>query len=325
MNILSSKFYLLNVLVVLFFSCNKNETTVLDILDAETNGDLKPYVEYISIDYKNLLFEKYNTQNEKVLIDSMKEYKKDLYEAIKNGKMVLTNHILAEEKTIFSNTVLIKYRVDLYDIEKESRVYRDKIIIKESTNSSFKVIPYEKVFTPNIDSLIQKKYDSDLLIKINDFLKFKSYSSNDSEFVGIKNRFESFIKCIKTEDLRFMEFIYPPALKLIAKQEGIENFDKSENKKLAMKLILEKRKSNLIFKEYYIEDFYKINCENKNLYFIKYAIEVKPNIYIPGKILVVLENNQLYFIEYNDKNFKEELPNLFEQEIMNCIELENKK
>lgn len=323
----SIRFYLINLFLVLFLSCNKNEDKLLKVINWEATLDFKTYVENISTEYKNLLIIKYKTSNERILIDSIKAYKLDFYDKIKKGNMILTNHVLKEVKIKNSNASLIKYRVELYDVQNDSKVFKEKVIIKELVSGSFKFIPYEKVFIPNIDSLLQKKFDSELLITINQLLKLDTFSSEDSQFYDVKNRFEKYCNYIQINDSRFVDFVYPSAYELIVSQNGSKRNDEIEYKRIISEALgVNKKNIDLKNSQIYIQDFYKINCvKSQDMFFLKYAIEVKPNIYIPGKILVISENNQLYFIEYNDKNFKEELPNLFEQEIMNCIEQENKK
>ena len=168
MTISSVRFCLINIFLILFLSCNKKEDKFLKVINWEATLDFKTYVENISAEYKNLLYSKYNTKNDKILIDSMKAYNIDFYNEIKKGNMVLTNYVLKEVKTNFPNVTLLKCRSELYDVKNNSIVFKEKIFIKEDVDESFKVIPYGKVFTPNIDSLIQKKFNSELLITITD-------------------------------------------------------------------------------------------------------------------------------------------------------------
>jgi len=313
------------LLFFVLFSCKNNRAETnnnfLNWINCEKTGDLKFYLANVSDDYKSLLFNKYKTTDDRTLIDSVTNNDFQLIEIIKEGKMACENQILEEVKTTLPNISLIKYRMKLNDIEFDSKMFQERIVIKEYKSESEKYTPYDKNFRQQIDSLLVTKYNSpNLVSEISNLLEFKPYNSKEKQFTIIKKKFEGYVNAIKSNDENFLDYIYSPAFDLLVKESNGQLSHKEIQKYLLENLILSKRKQELNFKNYYIDNFNKINCtKKKELFILDYVIDVENNVYIPGKALVVFENNKVSFLEYNKTEYEGMYQTLFDAEIMQCI------
>jgi len=84
-------------------------------------------------------------------------------------------------------------------------------------------------------------------------------------------------------------------------------------------LLKDKANQELEFKAYYVESIVKIACSENESYILNYAIEVGNNIYIPGKAIVIREDKNFYFIEYDYDYISANFPTMFSPTFMNCL------
>ncbi|WP_395059537.1 hypothetical protein [Flavobacterium sp.] len=310
--------------LISLISCNKKEISSENkfetFVNCDISGDYKTYLNLLSEDYKKLLLKKYKTTNENVLFDSIINFKNEFHNKIKNGEIKQENIFVKEVTTDLKNVSIIKYRSVIIDLSNKNEMFKEKIILNKIENGIHKFIPYEIKFNQNIDSLILGNYSNEILDKIKNLSKFQQFDSDDKIFVAVKKRYLDYVKTFESSNDSLLNFIYPKAIQIITKESSLKNISK-QNKKLILENIKQSKKiQELNFDQYFIDNFKKIETNEKQLYRLDYAISVGNNIYIPGKLIVIFDNNKIYFLEYDKDEFQSTLSNLYNKNTMVCIQ-----
>lgn len=326
------KFFYYTLLCLLILSCKKDpkistnsvsyksNDLVNDFINCDISGDYKLYFDHLSHNYKDLLKIKYKTDDNKIILDSLTQVNNDLHLKIKSGKFVMTNTIIDTFSTDYSGVSLIKYRSKLYDTEHKGEFFKIKMLLKISDSNKIKFIPYTYNYTTNIDSLIKSVYGNDILNKLKKSKKLDTFITNDEVLKKIAEQFKKYNLSFKKTDNSLFDFLYPPAMNELLKQNGRTSFT-AELKTMFINSIKDARNKQILeFKNILVDDIIQLNCdENKTKYLLSYAIEVNHNAYIPGQVIVFIENNDIYFIEYDKSEFETTLSGIFDINFLHCL------
>ncbi|WP_430613136.1 hypothetical protein [Flavobacterium sp. JP2137] len=316
------KLILLSLLFI--FSCSENtkkENQFQYFIDVDINGDYTSYFEKLSDEYKDALKFKYKTTEIGIVYDSIIEEKKEFHNFITNNEIILKNFIIDSIESTEENYRLIKYRVSMYDTKQNAKLFKDRILIESTYNGEKKYTPYDLKLTPKIDSIINDRISSNLIVKAHDLLKFKEYNSNNSDFEKIKNRFSKYVSYLESNDLKLLEFIYPPILETLLINSNQTEFTHKQKLELIEYIISSRNSQEMKFKRFLINQFDEIDCiAQKESYILDYAIDIENNIYIQGKAIVIKDNNNFYFIEADLEELKQNFENIFDQNTIDCLE-----
>lgn len=309
--------------LIFIFSCSENtkkENQFQYFIDVDINGDYSNFFEKLSDEYKDALKFKYKTTELGTVYDSIIEEKKEFKNFITNNEIILKNFIVDSIESTEESYRLIKYRVSMYDTKQNAKLFKDRILIETTYNGEKKYTPYDLKLTPKIDSILNDRISSNLTVKAQDFLKFREYKSNNPDFEKIKNRFSKYVSYLESNDLKLLEFIYPPILETLLINSNQTEFTHKQKLELIEYIISSRNSQEMKFKRYLINQFDKIDCiAQKEAYILDYAIDVENNIYIQGKAIVIKENKNFYFIEADLEELKQNFENVFDKNTIDCL------
>mgnify|MGYP005992193861 FL=1 len=305
-------------LLTFIFSCNKkidNKSKNLNLLDWVDSRYVKVntsyYLNFLDLDYKNFLLRSKKLMNEKELIIKIKENDKQLIDAILNQKIKVKNTINSRIESKVKNVSFIKYRTYLTDNNRfEDGTFREKVVIEDKNNNKTLLLPYNTNEVVQIDSILNKKYNSELLVsEIISFLNYKKHVPINNKQTIIEKTFYDYTNYITSENPLFLNYILLP--------DSYKNFSESEV------LNFLKIKPDVPFQGYFIERIEGINC-SENLYVLDYDIDLGNNIYaLASRVLVKINNERaLFFLYENSNEFVSDYSFLFNSEELKCI---NKK
>ncbi|CAD0009771.1 hypothetical protein [Flavobacterium salmonis] len=315
-------------LIFSLFSCNKNKQQVekfQKFIDIDINADYKNYFDKLSSNYINVLKIKYKTQDSNKIYDILVSEHKGIHDSIKLGvyrvKNTMIDSVISKEK----NIRILKYRLSLFDTKHQSEMYQEKVVIEITKNKVIKYIPYNPGSVPQTDSLIVSSYSQKLLDEISSTLKFKEYDENSKVFKKTKNRFVEYHSLFKTDNLSLLNFVYPPIFQALLKENNQVEFTLEQKKQFLDYIKKGKDSQKLNFKKFLIDKFKKTDCNEKDAYLLDYAIYVGNNLYIPAKLIVIQENEEIYFIEADFSELKTNYLNVFSEDFINCLEHNSEK
>lgn len=319
--------YVLLVLVVLF-SCKKepqNFTPVVDeFINCDASGNYKFYVDHLSPTYKNLLFKKYRTTDDEIILDSIKSFNKELRDEILKGKYSVTNTIIKTIPTDIEGVSLVKYRSSIFEYKDKSEIFREKILLKIIDSNKTLIIPYSQTYRKEIDSLITAIYSISTLNKISSIVKIKNFETNNQVLKKIEKEFKRYNNCFKAIDNNLLDFIYPPAINEICRQSGKSKLTSELKTMIIEKFRQSMKTQTLDFQNLLIEDISELNCAKyKDRYLISYVIDLNKSIYIPAQAVVIIENNKIYFIEYEKNEFETTLKTILEPSFIECVSIQS--
>lgn len=310
-------------LIFSLFSCNKDKQPVekfQNFIDLDINADYKNYFDKLSNSYINILKIKYKTQDSNIVYDSIISEHKGIHDSIKLGVYRVKNTIIDSVISKEKNIRILKYRLSLFDAKHQSEMYQEKVVLEITNNKVIKYIPYNLGSLPQIDSLIISSYSQKLLDEISSTLKFKEYDENSKVFKDTKNRFVEYISLLKTDNLSLLNFVYPPIFQALLKENNQVEFTLEQKKQFLDYIKKGKDSQKLNFKKFFIDKFKKTDCNEKDAYFLDYAIYVGNNLYIPGKLIVIRENEEIYFIEADFSELKTNFLDVFSEDFLSCLE-----
>jgi hypothetical protein len=306
------------ILTAILISCTKNKTenyNVQDFIEVDINGNYNSYYQHLSSIYKIHLKRKYHTENSKKVIDSIRVNHLPSRKAILNGDIQLGYKIT--DTFNIDNIIIYKFRMYVNSSIEEGELFQESMVLELTEENHTRYLHYTPNKFPQVDSLIQESFDKQILEKINTVSKIQTIDIKNENVSEINKAFKNFVSLLENENMNFIKYIYPAIYDEIL----IENnqTELSSKQKIEFLKILKEDKANqeLKFNAYYIESISKIECSEKDSYILIYAIEVGNNIYIPGKAIVIKENDNIYFIEndYISANF----PAMFSPTYMNCL------
>ncbi len=299
----------------LFYSCNKdNKHSISNIIDCDKTASYKSYYEALSDDYKTLLKEDFRTTIDKIVVDSITNSRISNYNAINEGRIVVKNKVVKEEKSSLPNVVLIKYRRTIYDVEQESTYYNEHVVLRIKESEEEKYFPYNKVSLPKTDSILSKKYSPVLINEIDILLKRNQFTSTDKNYIEVKDRLSKYFMYIDANNPLFVNMIYPPLFNQFCSEVDKKCLDEAKNKVAAM--FINKIK---YFKatDFQIESFEQVT-NNRNIYILNYTNAYEEKTYFLTKLIVIKEKDQFYFLEYSKKNITL-ISELFDERTLNSI------
>jgi hypothetical protein len=313
-------------LLITYFliSCSNSkepENQIQNFIDVDVSADYKYYFDNLSSEYKDILKLQYNTSNLKVVYDSIVKNRKDIHDSIVAKKFVVKNYLIDSFSTSNKDLRIIKYRNNIYDTKHKSELFKEKIILEINHKGETKFTPYNPKSIPKIDSILSSKYSLSILNEIHKSLSFKQYENRDINFQKTKKRFEDYIANFKSNDLTLLEFVYPPIFQSLLASNNQTEFTQEQKRQLVEYIKKGRDSQKLNFKRFLIDKFNKISCSSeKNAYILNYAIDVENNLYIPGKLIVIIENEKVYFVEADIEELRTNYSNVFSKEFINCVE-----
>jgi hypothetical protein len=323
------KFYFA-IICLFFLSCKKEIPVSTDLVDKFINcditGDYNLYFEQLSLSYKNLLYSKYKTKNDRIVFDSLKNYNYDLHLQIEKGKFTMTNTVMNIIPTEIKGLSIVKYRSTLFDHENKSELFKEKILLKITDSILTKFVPYSNNYTKNIDSLITSIYNNTTLNKLKSALKFKKFNTNNPTLNKIDEKFKNYIISLKANNNELFDFLYPPIMNELLKQSNETSFTPELKTMLLNNFKQSMKTQTLDFHDFFIEDIEELVCNgSESRYLLSYVIDVKKNVYIPGQAVVFIESNKIYFIEYDKTEFEATLSEVFEPTFIECVDKQSEK
>lgn len=318
-------FLLIMCIVLSCSNNNKTESQIQNFIDVDLSADYKNYFDILSDEYKDVLKLQYNTSNMKVVYDSMVKSRKNIHDSIVAKRFVAKNYVVDSFSTSNKNLRIIKYRNNVYDTKNKSELFWEKILLEINHNGEKKYTPYGPKSTPKIDSILSSKFSPSILSEIHKSLSFKQYENSDINFKKIKKRYDDYIVFFKSDDLSLLEFVYPPLFQSLLASNNQTEFTQKQKRQIVESIKKGRDSQELNFKRFLIDGLKKITCSTeKNAYILNYAIDVENNIYIPGKLIVILENEKVYFVETDFEELKANYSNVFSEEFINCVESSTK-
>lgn len=307
------------ITTILFISCSKKKSEegfdLQKIIDVDNNGNYEEYFKSLSDIYLDFLKDENNTSDSKIVYDSILNEKKELNKLIVNGDLELKNHIIDSFTTSDKKIKIYKLRSHLLDVKSKTELIKEKIILLTSNN---KIIPYPTKSNPKFDSILKEKTNQNILKEIEQSSIYREYNNTDINFQQAKKRFREYTKLYKSNDIKFLEYIYPPVIQKISSNKS--GFNSKQKKLFLENLKKSKNQQELDFKEFLIDDFYKLECYKEgDVYILEYLIDVNNNTYIPGKTIVFNKNNMIYFMEIDIQEIEEYYDEIFSKEFINCI------
>lgn len=312
---------ILIILSVILISCSKNKTenyNAQDFIEVDINGDYKSYYQHLSSIYKTYLKRKYHTENSKKIIDSIRKNSLPSRNAILNGDIQLSCKI-TDTINIDNNIIIYKFRMYVTSSKEEGELFKESMVLELTEENLKKYFYYTPNKFPQVDLLIQESFDKQIIEKINIVSKIKTIQIENENVSEINKAFKNFASLIDNENTDFIKYIYPAIYDEILIENNQTKL--SSKQKIEFLKSLKKDKSNqkFKFKAYYVESINKIDCSEKDSYILIYAIEIGKDIYIPGKAIVIKENNNIYFIENDYDYISANFPTMFNQEYMDCL------
>lgn len=317
------------LICLIFFSCKKEEKIPANLVDRfinrDVSGDYEFYFDQLSQNYKELLYLKYQTKDDQVIFDSLKDVMDDLHFRIADGDFIMKNVVTENILTEIEGLSLIKYRSNLFDVKNQSELYKDIVLLKMTDSVSTKFMPYSYYYTKNIDSLILEVYNVRILNNVKETLEFKNFKTSIPELKKIEKEFNNYIYRFKKGDTSLLDVIYPPIIDEILKQSGISSL----TEELKKEIVNEVGFSFIIkYSDLYmfiVEDIIQLDCDDsQSKYLLTYAIKFNEDLYIPGQVIVFIENSKIYFVEYEKTDFEGTVSGIFESSFMDCIAKQSK-
>lgn len=304
----------------LFISCSnkkKENFNLQKIIDVDNNRNYEQYFESLSDIYLDFLKDENNTLNTKIVYDSILNEKKDLNKLIIDGELEMKNYIVDSFPTSDKEITIYKYRSYLLEIKSKTELIKEKIILVTNFNNEKKIIPYPTMNNSKFDSLLKAKTHPNILKEIDQSFIFREYNNTDLIFQKTKKRFDEYFNLFKSNNLKFLDYIYPP---IIEKINNNSRFNNNEKKKFLEDLKKSKNKQEFDFKKFIIDDFYKLDCsKDENVYIVEYLINIDENTYIPGKSIVFIKDDTIYFMEMDIQEIENYYNDIFSNELINCI------
>lgn len=315
---------IISLLLIILISCNHRQDKLNAsqyFIDLENNQDFKYYFNNLSNDYLTLLKKQYKTNDTSVVFDSVVKGKIRLINSLKLQKFNLINTITDSIQTSNKNLLIIKYNTIFAKEGNPPQSYVERVVLKVSNNKLKRFIPYNPELNPSIDSLLKSKYNQIVFSELQNSLLPTHYKSNNIKFKKIKNQIELYSESLKYNDTSFLQYIYPPLIKFYLSTTNKNEL--STEDKMAMLKIFKKQLAsrNLNFENFIIKDFSKIDCSlNQEVYNVKYVLQMNGTLFLTGRMIVVLENNYIYFLEANIEDLMKIGQPYFSNEFINCIE-----
>lgn len=313
------KIFLLILTSFIIISCSKSNEKGINlqkIIDVDNNGDYEYYFKSLSDIYIDFLKTENKSLDSEVIFDSIVKEKKELNNLIKDGKLNLKNHIIDSFPTSDKSTKIYKYRSHLSDIESKTELIKEKIFLLTNIKNKKKIIPYKPVNNSKFDSILNTNIHQNIINEIKNAFTYTEYNNTDFIFLETKKRFEEYTKLFKSNNLKFLDYLYPPIINKLNKN----GFNNKLRKQYIEDLIKSKNSQDLNFKRFFVDKFYSVEClKEKNVYILEYLIDVENNTFIPGKLVVIMEQNMIYFIEMDLEEIKENFNDIFPDEFINCL------
>lgn len=311
---------IVTIMSFLFISCSnkkKENFNLQKIIDVDNNRNYEQYFESLSDIYLDFLKDENNTLNTKIVYDSILNEKKDLNKLIIDGELEMKNYIVDSFPTSDKEITIYKYRSYLLEIKSKTELIKEKIILVTNFNNEKKIIPYPTMNNSKFDSLLKAKTHPNILKEIDQSFIFREYNNTDLIFQKTKKRFDEYFNLFKSNNLKFLDYIYPP---IIEKINNNSRFNNNEKKKFLEDLKKSKNKQEFDFKKFIIDDFYKLDCsKDENVYIVEYLINIDENTYIPGKSIVFIKDDTIYFMEMDIQEIENYYNDIFSNELINCI------
>lgn len=308
------------ILTAILISCSKNKTenyNVQDFIEVDINGDYNSYYQHLSSIYKTHLKRKYRTENSKKVIDSIRINSLPSRKAILNGDIQLSYKIT--DTFNIDNIIIYKFRMYVNSSIEEGELFQESMVLELTEENHTRYLHYTQNKFPQVDSLIQESFDKPILEKINTVSKIQTIDIKNENVSEINKAFKNFASLIENENTDFIKYIYPAIYDEILIENNQTELSSKQKIEFLKSLKEDKANQELKFKAYYIESINKIECSEKDSYILIYAIEVGNNIYIPGKAIVIKENNNIYFIENDYDYISANFPTMFSPTYMNCL------
>lgn len=308
------------ILTAILISCSKNKTenyNVQDFIEVDINGDYNSYYQHLSSIYKTHLKRKYHTENSKKVIDSIRINSLPSRKAILNGDIQLSYKIT--DTFNIDNIIIYKFRMYVNSSIEEGELFQESMVLELTEENHTRYLHYTQNKFPQVDSLIQESFDKQILEKINTVSKIQTIDIKKENVSEINKAFKNFASLIENENTDFIKYIYPAIYDEILIENNQTELSSKQKIEILKSLKEDKANQELKFKAYYIESINKIECSEKDSYILIYAIEVGNNIYIPGKAIVIKENNNIYFIENDYDYISANFPTMFSPTYMNCL------
>lgn len=311
---------IVTIMSFLFISCSnkkKENFNLQKIIDVDNNRNYEQYFESLSDIYLDFLKDENNTLNTKIVYDSILNEKKDLNKLIIDGELEMKNYIVDSFPTSDKEITIYKYRSYLLEIKSKTELIKEKIILVTNFNNEKKIIPYPTMNNSKFDSLLKAKTHPNIIKEIDQSFIFREYNNTDLIFQKTKKRFDEYFNLFKSNNLKFLDYIYPP---IIEKINNNSRFNNNEKKKFLEDLKKSKNKQEFDFKKFIIDDFYKLDCsKDENVYIVEYLINIDENTYIPGKSIVFIKDDTIYFMEMDIQEIENYYNDIFSNELINCI------
>lgn len=311
---------ILIILTAILISCSKNKTenyNVQDFIEVDMNGDYNSFYQHLSSVYKTHLKRKYHTENSKKVIDSLRINSLPSRNAILNGDIQLSHKIT--DTFNIDNFIIYKFRMYVTGPIEEGELFQESMVLELTEENHTRYFPYTPNKFPQVDSLIQESFDKQIIEKINAVSKIQTIDIKNENVSEINKAFKNFASLIENENTDFIKYIYPAIYDDILIENNQTELSSKQKIEFLKSLKEDKANQELKFKAYYIESISKIECSEKDSYILIYAIEVGNNIYIPGKAIVIKENNNIYFIENDYDYISANFPTMFSPTYMNCL------
>jgi hypothetical protein len=315
---------IISLVLIILISCNHKQdkpNASQYFVDVENNEDFKYYFNSLSNDYLTLLKKQFKTNDTSVVFDSIVKSNIRLINSFKLQKFNLTNTITDSIRTSNRDLLIIKYNTNFAKEGNQPQSYVERVVLQVSINKVKKFIPYNPELNPAIDSLLKSKYTPIVYNELQNSLLPTHYKSNDIEFKKIKNQIELYSESFKKIDTTFLQYIYPPLIKSYlssANKNELSTEDKIEMLNILKKQLVSR---NLNFENFIIKDFNKINCSLKQkIYIVKYVLQMNGTLFLMGRMITILENNNIYFLEAKIEDLRQIGQPYFSNEFINCIE-----
>jgi hypothetical protein len=265
-------------------------------IDVDNNKDYRYYYNNLSDDYITIIKKQYKTNDTNVVFDSIVTRKINLVNGLKSQKFNITNTITDSIGTSNKDIIIVKYKTNFVNENNKSESYVERVLLQVSFNRIKKFIPYNPELNPTIDSLIKTKFTPFIFDELQKSLSPFHYKSDDVVFKKIEKQIELFGERIKKNDTAFLRHIYPPLIKSYLNDNNLNELS-SENKLKMLNIIRNQFESrNVNFENLIIKNFIKIECTLKqNIYVVQYVVQMNGTLFLRGKMIVLIENNNVYF------------------------------
>lgn len=311
------------IIMFFLFSCsNEKKDKVQRFIDADLTEDYDYFLENLSHEYKEALKLQFDTPNLHIAYDSIVSSRKSYFGKLKEENILFKNHVINHITTSNKNLKIIKYRTHFTDMKNNSELFKEYLILEDySNNGEKKYTPYIPKSTIGLDSILKEKYSATVLDEITSAIIFKEYTSDDPIFKKTEKRFTEYISYFDSYNMELLKFIYPPLFKSLAATFNQHELS-IEQKELIIKYLKQARDTQPFnVKRFLIDGFEKIDCATDiHAYIIDYAIDVNKNTYLPGKTIVIIENDEVYFLEADMEIIKTYFSSLFSDNFISCVE-----